>query len=198
MLAVTDRRTQLLDAALDVVGDRGLRALTHRAVDAAAGVPTGSASNVFRSRADLVAALLDRLLERETAVWEQLADPGTGPPRTRAEALDGTVATLASTVTALLGPARSLSLARQALFHEAAYEPDLQRRVTGARERLVHRARAWLGGLGLHVDDAGLALLLATLNGMLANQIAGPEPGFDPAASLRIVLEAVAEPEEER
>ena len=48
------------------------------------------------------------------------------------------------------------------------------------------------------MDDAGLSLLLATLNGMLANQIAGPEPGFDPAASLRVVLDAVAAPEEER
>jgi DNA-binding transcriptional regulator YbjK len=195
---VTDRRTVLLDAALDVVGQQGLRALTHRAVDAAAGVPAGSASNLFRSRAELVAALLDRLLEREVALWQEMAGPAQDPPPARARALSGTAELLAGTVAGLLGPARGLVLARQALFHEAAFEPGLQHRVTAARARLTALAREWLVRLGLHVDDDGVSLLLATVNGMLANQIAGPEPGFDPAKSLRVVLDAVAAPEEER
>ncbi len=195
---MTDRRTQLLDAALDVVGTQGLRALTHRAVDAAADVPSGSASNVFRSRSDLVGALLDRLLEREVGVWERLAGPVGDSSRTRAEAVRATADLLAGAVAALLGPARPLSLARQALFHEAAFDPRLQSRVTSARERLTAVARTWLARLGLDVDDTGVSLLLASVNGMLANQIAGPEPGFDPAAALRVVLDAVAAPEEER
>ena len=39
---MADRRTVLLDAALELVGTHGMRGLTHRAVDAAAAVPAGS------------------------------------------------------------------------------------------------------------------------------------------------------------
>ena len=41
---VSARRTLLLDAGLDLVGTAGLRGLTHRAVDAATGLPDGSTS----------------------------------------------------------------------------------------------------------------------------------------------------------
>lgn len=189
---MTDRRTALLDAALDVVGERGLRALTHRAVDAAADVPAGSASNVFRTRADLVAALLDRLLERELDAWESLAATVPEVPASRAEAVTTTAHLLGETVRALSGPARGLTLARQALFHEAAFDPELQRRVAAARARLARRGLAWFAALGLDVDDAGLALVLDVVNGMLANRMAVPGPGADPDAALRIVLDAVA------
>ncbi|HEX5290102.1 MAG TPA: TetR family transcriptional regulator, partial [Streptosporangiaceae bacterium] len=42
-----NRRQTLLDAAIQVLGERGIRALTHRAVDAEAGVAAGSAANYF-------------------------------------------------------------------------------------------------------------------------------------------------------
>jgi AcrR family transcriptional regulator len=52
------RRERVLDAAIAVLGADGPRGLTHRAVDAEAGLPTGSTSNYFRSRAALVEALV--------------------------------------------------------------------------------------------------------------------------------------------
>ena len=58
-----DRRTQLLDAALAVVADKGMKGLTHRAVDAAAELAEGTTSNYYRNRATLVDAVLDRLLD---------------------------------------------------------------------------------------------------------------------------------------
>ena len=36
-----DRRTAILDGALAVLAEQGMRGLTHRAVDAAAGLPAG-------------------------------------------------------------------------------------------------------------------------------------------------------------
>lgn len=182
----------MLDAALDVVGERGLRALTHRAVDGAAGLPAGSTSNVFRTRAELVAALLDRLLERELDAWEALAATVGERPATRAEAVATTARLLGETVRALSGPARGLTLARQALFHEAAFDPELRRRVAAARTRLAQRGRSWFAALGLDVDEDGLALVLDLVNGMLANRMAVPEPGGDPGAGLATVLDAVA------
>src|SRR5689334_13711377 len=60
-----DRRTSLLDAAVELVGTSGMRGLTHRAVDQAAGVPSGSTSNLFRTREALVAGIVERYVERE-------------------------------------------------------------------------------------------------------------------------------------
>ena len=62
-----DRRTAILDGALAVLAEQGMRGLTHRAVDAAAGLPPGSTSYYFRSRAALVAGCVQRLLERDLA-----------------------------------------------------------------------------------------------------------------------------------
>ncbi|MGA8791184.1 MAG: TetR family transcriptional regulator [Paenarthrobacter sp.] len=66
-----DRRTELADAALAVVAAKGLKGLTHRAVDAQAGVAVGTTSNYFRNRAALVSAAVDRVEERDTLLLQQ-------------------------------------------------------------------------------------------------------------------------------
>ncbi|MFI9721564.1 TetR/AcrR family transcriptional regulator [Streptomyces sp. NPDC052396] len=48
-----ERRTALVDAAIEVLAREGARGLTFRAVDAQAGVPAGTASNYFASRDEL-------------------------------------------------------------------------------------------------------------------------------------------------
>jgi DNA-binding transcriptional regulator YbjK len=40
-----ERRTQILDAAIDILCDDGVGGLTHRQVDGRAGVPAGTTSN---------------------------------------------------------------------------------------------------------------------------------------------------------
>ncbi len=68
-----ERRAQLADAAVRVVGNRGSRALTHRAVDTEAAMPIGTASNYFRSRAELFMAVAHRAFELLQPSVEQLA-----------------------------------------------------------------------------------------------------------------------------
>jgi len=58
---VSSRRDTLLDAAIRVLGERGMRALTHRAVDAEAGVPAGSTVNYFSTRNALFEAIVERV-----------------------------------------------------------------------------------------------------------------------------------------
>ena len=71
-----DRRTAILDAALHVIGTRGLREATHRAVEAQAGVPHGSVTYYFGSRDGLLAAAVERMREldegRVAAMAQQL------------------------------------------------------------------------------------------------------------------------------
>lgn len=58
-----ERRGQILEAALRVAGTQTLRGLTIRRVAAAAGLSNGLVLFHFRSKEDLLMALLDRLLE---------------------------------------------------------------------------------------------------------------------------------------
>ena len=62
-----DRRTALLDAALHVIGTRGLREATHRAVESEAGVPHGSVTYYFGSRDGLLSAAVERMRELDEA-----------------------------------------------------------------------------------------------------------------------------------
>lgn len=59
-----ERRRTLADAGLEVLAAHGARGLTHRAVDRAAGVPLGTASNYFATRDALIAGLVERIGER--------------------------------------------------------------------------------------------------------------------------------------
>jgi AcrR family transcriptional regulator len=144
----TDRRQRICDAAIDVLGTGGSRQLTHRAVDAAAGLPLGSTSNVFRTRDALLA----------------------GMPRD----VDTFAALLAGLIEELTGPQRMLSLARQAIFHEAAFRPDLQRRIDAAQRDLLHWGGGWLAALGSTRPERDLRALLALIDGVLMLRLANP------------------------
>ncbi|WP_326621583.1 TetR family transcriptional regulator [Streptomyces decoyicus] len=53
-----DRRQRIIDAAIAVVGERGIAGLSHRAVAAAADVPLGSTTYHFATLDDLLVAAL--------------------------------------------------------------------------------------------------------------------------------------------
>lgn len=61
------RAELVADAAVTVLARDGLRGLTHRAVDAEAGLPDGSTSNCFRNRSALLTAIVTRLEELDVA-----------------------------------------------------------------------------------------------------------------------------------
>lgn len=71
----TERRTLLSDAAVRVLARQGARGLTHRSVDAEAGVPPGTASNYFATRDDIIDAILGRISSRLAP------DPSLAPAR---------------------------------------------------------------------------------------------------------------------
>lgn len=173
------RQQQVLDAAIRVLGTGGMRQLTHRAVDTEAGLPQGSTSNHFRTRDALIGAVLGRLLEHETALWASVAGDVTTP-----EALADAVGALVER----LAEDRVLTLARHALFVEVAQRPELRGHVDRAHREIGSWALPLIAGLGSTNPPADLALLLAVIDGLLANELANPSPRFDPTAALRTVL----------
>ncbi|MFJ1754781.1 TetR/AcrR family transcriptional regulator [Kitasatospora sp. NPDC088134] len=72
------RPVLIADAAIVVIAERGLRGLTHRAVDEAAGLPTGSTSNLARTRSALLELALVRIAEVEAGSLTGGTVPGGG------------------------------------------------------------------------------------------------------------------------
>ncbi|MEV0964111.1 MULTISPECIES: TetR family transcriptional regulator [unclassified Streptomyces] len=77
-----DRRRRIIDAAIRVVGRRGIAGLSHRTVAAEAQVPLGSTTYHFASLDELLVAALRRANEGFAAAVrdsEVLADPRSDP-----------------------------------------------------------------------------------------------------------------------
>ncbi|MDQ3319751.1 MAG: TetR family transcriptional regulator [Actinomycetota bacterium] len=136
-------RTRLLDAALELLGRSGAASLTERATQDAAGLPHGSVRHHFGHRSAMVAALFDHLAERE----------GLPVQGDAADALEH-----------LLGPGRTLTLARYELFIMAARDPTLRAPLVRARDRFVAAAAERVG--------AGAApAVVAALDGLVLDAL---------------------------
>jgi DNA-binding transcriptional regulator YbjK len=75
-----ERRQRIIDAAIRVVGERGIAGLSHRAVAAEADVPLGSTTYHFSTLDDLLVAALQQAVEtsgRALRARPGLTDPGT-------------------------------------------------------------------------------------------------------------------------
>ncbi|MDJ0381327.1 TetR family transcriptional regulator [Streptomyces sp. G-G2] len=91
-----ERRQRIIDAAIRVVGEKGIAGLTHRSVAAAADVPLGSTTYHFKTLDELLVAALRQTNEgfaRAIADSPALADPegdlAAGLARVLGEALAG-------------------------------------------------------------------------------------------------------------
>lgn len=169
-MPVPSRQELLLDAAIDVLGNQGVRALTHRAVDATAGMPAGSAANYFKTRDALVGAVVDRFVERDRGAWEMIA--GFVRPSTATE-LAGA---LTAYVRRAVGPERAMTVARYSLFLEAALRPELQARLAGSAGEIRRWGAGSLRAIGSEDPDAECAAILDYLEGVILHQLAFPSP----------------------
>ncbi|GAT70752.1 tetR family transcriptional regulator [Planomonospora sphaerica] len=77
----SQRAELVAETAITLLAERGMRGLTHRAVDEAAGLPPGSTSNLARTRSALLELALARLTELEVELFSSfMAGAVGGPP----------------------------------------------------------------------------------------------------------------------
>lgn len=144
------RRARLADAAIAVLAEQGSRGLTHRAVDAGAGVPSGTASRYFRTRD----ALLDGVIERITDRLGDRVAAHTVRPISPADLEEALVAVL----TLMLAEGGHDPLALFELHLESTRNPRLRRMLTDAlraRADLIVR-QCHAAGMEVSPDDAML------------------------------------------
>ncbi|HET6635848.1 MAG TPA: TetR/AcrR family transcriptional regulator [Streptomyces sp.] len=180
------RADLVADAAIGLLAARGLRGLTHRAVDESAGLPPGSTSNVARTRAALLELTVRRLAVREARVLlpEELPAADAG--------LDGFARMCATAVHRSVTEHRELTVARYELALEATRRPELRAHYdrTGTetfREPLV----AMLREAGSPEPARHALSVIAWCDGMLFSCTAGAHHAEPP--SLRDLLTGLEE-----
>ena len=182
------RREELLDAAISVLGQSGIRGLTHRAVDAAASRPAGSASNHFRTRDALLDAVVERFAARERANWENLA---TRMYPVSPEELARALAVFAQEAT---GPHRTLTLARYAILVEAGNNPTIRHRLAEGGSRVNAWLANWMRLIGSRDTDHDVHVIANYVTGLILHQLAIPDPAFEPTDKITAVLESLVGP----
>lgn len=191
---LSPRMRRLLDAAVVVVGRGGLRALTHRAVDAEAGLPQGSCSAYLRTRSALHAALGEFVEARLRADVEAVS--------AKIAACPGDPASAAAETTALFVAwlrDRELVVTRLELALEAARDTELAAVFGAWRDDLVELVagvirlnRAALVDPDAGSDDEGLVqrhaeATVASLEGVLMAAL------FKPVRVRRAYVEATVD-----
>jgi DNA-binding transcriptional regulator YbjK len=162
------RRELLLDATIELIAERGISGVTHRAVAAAAGVPSSSTTYFFDSIDDLigdaVATAMDRELERLSALRASM---------------DGAAVSTRQMIDLFVDFVRDErnphTVAQFEIYLFASRKPELQRRVTEILDATRVVARDALGAAGV-TDPLAADGLLAMIDGFALHRIAHSEP----------------------
>jgi len=170
-------RDRGLEAAVELLGAEGVRALSHARVDQRAGLPPGSTSNWFRTRRALLGGIVDWIAEHERADFDPAAMPAI---TTLDELIDGLCA-MAELQTGLFA---ARTRARYALFLELAGDPELGEPLRRQRREFER----WTERLVIAVDIAepvpATRALMALADGLLLHRLT-----VDPSLNMRPAIE---------
>ncbi|MEE4424395.1 TetR/AcrR family transcriptional regulator [Streptomyces bugieae] len=185
MVRNPERRAALVDAAIEVLARDGARGLTFRAVDAAAGVPGGTASNYFSNRDDLLAQVTGQIHQRIAPDPDEVAEV-MAAPRDRA-----LVADLMRWINRRVTENRTGYLAMLELRLEATRRPEL-------RDELTRVMRATLDDdIGFHLesglpgDRTAVLLTYLAMTGLMLEQLT--LPGVVPAEETDGLIAALVD-----
>ena len=176
------RRAALADAGIAVLAREGSRGLTHRAIDDEAHVPTGTASNYFRSRRALIAGLFERIGERLAPTPEDLARRAsqTPSPALFADYLRDIVRRLVAE--------REVTLALFELRLEAARRPELAAALQEWQHAGFEGDVAFNEAAGLPGGRAEIALFHYAIEGLVFDRLTS---SIDPATPTDDVVDAL-------
>jgi DNA-binding transcriptional regulator YbjK len=181
------RRAEIADAAISTLARDGMRGLTHRAVDRAAGLPEGSASYYFRTRQTLLQATVERLAELDSTDMP----PSTDLPAPHGQDLDAFAAAAARIVESWLTSGRERQLARYELALEATRRPELRQALVASGATIRALVASQFAAAGVRQPGQRAADFVAFLDGLLFDQIAGAGARKLTSAQLRAAIRAL-------
>lgn len=157
---------------------QGLKALTHLKVDEAAGVPGGSTSNYFRTRAALLAGVAGWLAKQDLVALEGPASP---PP-----ALSAFVALVAHAVEDATTVSRTRTIARYVLFLEGTHNEEVRSPLLAGRTYFRSFIETAMEHFGAPDPGAAATAITAVGEGMIIQRVT-----VDPEADVFVPIEAV-------
>ncbi|GAA0926752.1 TetR/AcrR family transcriptional regulator [Nonomuraea longicatena] len=164
-----ERRRALVDAAIEVLARDGARGLTFRAVDVAASVPVGTASNYFSNRDDLLTQAGGRIYERllpDDATMAQ-SRSGTQDRAKYAELMHELVERITAFNTGFL--------ALLELRLEATRRPALRSVLTERVRQDMEVNVAYHAASGLPGDADAVIMLYMALNWLIVDRLTLPD-----------------------
>lgn len=163
-----ERRQKLTDAAIDVLGTRGIHPLSHRAVDDAAGLPPGTTTNYFKSRDEILEAAARRVADL------QLADMKAAAGRTGETGADGLAELLGRSLYEGATRHRTRFLAIFELSLEATRRPALLDALSRAAAASLSATIGQHRALGLGTSPEQVQELIALFGGALFALVTAP------------------------
>jgi DNA-binding transcriptional regulator YbjK len=177
-------RDRALEAAVELLGAEGVRALTHARVDERAGLPPGSTSNWFRTRRALLGGVVDWIAERERADF----DPAAMPTVSGADEL---IEGLCALTELLTGPFATRTRARYALFLELADDPELGEPLRRQRREFERWTERLVTEAGIPDPVPATRAVMALGDGLLLHRLT-VDPGLDLRPAIERAVRALA------
>jgi DNA-binding transcriptional regulator YbjK len=174
--ATKDRREQILEATLRVIGRKGREAVTHRAVAEEAGVPLGSTTYYFDSRDDLLGQALEHVSAQEVERYRRLGEELRAVKSGR-ELADRLISELVAAA-----EDRVAYIAEYELWLEAGRRPDLREAAQSWCNAEQYAVAAAMEKLGSTDPRADASIVVAALDGLGERVLAREE---DPAAAAK-------------
>jgi DNA-binding transcriptional regulator YbjK len=178
-------RERALEAAVELLGAEGVRALTHARVDERAGLPPGSTSNWFRTRRALLGGVVDWIAERERADFDPEA-------MLEITGLDGLVEGLCAMTELQNGPFSTRTRARYALFLELADDSELGEPLRRQRREFERWTERIVIAVGIADPAPATRALMALGDGLLLHRLT-VDPGLDMRPAIARAVRALAE-----
>jgi DNA-binding transcriptional regulator YbjK len=178
-------RERGLEAAVELLGAEGVRALSHARVDERAGLPPGSTSNWFRTRRALLGGVVDWIAEHERADLE----PSAMPTISRVDELIEGLCAMAELQT---GPFAARTRARYALFLELAGDPELAEPLRRQRRDFERWTERIVIAVGIVDPVPATRALMALGDGLLLHRLT-VDPELDLRPAIERAVRALAE-----
>lgn len=174
------QKQRSLAAAVELLGTQGVRALTHLRIDRHAGLPDGTTSNYFRTRAALLRGVGDHMLASELPeVRRALAPAGV------ADLVDQ----LVDLFEFMTGPNRVVTAARLAMIVEAGHDDELRHVLAGGRQTIEESVLPAYAALGAPDPRLAVDLLATCFEGLFLHRIAR-HADIDPRPVIDLVVRA--------
>ena len=189
MPANPERRTQILDTAVDILADTGVAGVTHRQVDERAGMPPGTTSNYFRTRLALLEAVTAHVADLH---WQRVAvlQSVVGQPQSR----EGVKALMTRMITDPDEQSRRRNAARFELFLEGTRRPELRPALNEIQAAALKSACLILEAAGFEPSTEQMGELSRLLNGLAFSNLTfseGRAGAQDPAGLIDRILRTV-------